>query len=344
GDNGIVAFAPPYGGYENASLPASGLGAFIAPLWDDFAPQDGGTIWVYTAPPTCEADCNGVVGGFGVPGECGVCLTGLEEGPPYDCAGVCGGAAAIDGCGVCAGGDTGVEAKQRDCAGVCGGTAAYDACHVCVGGTTGLEASDPESCPQGIDLIVDEEHVADTVSLDHVTVSEGDCLIHEGCVGGAGDRKVIRFATTIANIGSEDLVLGHPGDGGPHWHFDECHSHYHFEAYAAYRIIDVAAEQMLDIGSKNGFCVLDTAVYDPFIAPDGCKGYSCDDQGITAGCSDTYNADLQCQWIDVTGLPDGLYELVIETNPEQEIPEVNYVNNAAHVRVQLEGETVTVIR
>ena len=100
---------------------------------------------------------------------------------------------------------------------------------------------------------------------------------------------------------------------------------------------------MLEIGSKNGFCVLDTDVYDSSIAPDGCLGYNCGNQGITRGCMDIYHSGLQCQWIDVTGLPDGTYDLIVTTNPEQEIPEISYFNNTATVRVQLQGETVTVV-
>ncbi len=343
--NGFLAFNGPFGGFRNSELPNEGLGAMIAPLWDDLNPGGGGSVHVYMAEPTCNTDCNGVVGGFAEPEEeCGSCLTGLEQGPLIDCNGICGGDAEVDGCGICAGGDTGIEPRTIDCNGICGGDAFYDQCRVCVGGDTGREPTDPELCPEGVDMVIDNDYMRETVRLDYVQVPEDDCLIQERCVRGPGNRKVIRFGTRIANIGTEDLVLGAPSEDGEFWHFDECHSHYHFEAYAAYEIYDVANERMLDeIGSKNGFCVLDSGVYDPNIATDGCFGYGCGNQGITAGCQDTYGAGLQCQWIDVTDLPDGEYDLLVTTNPEQEIPEINHDNNSARVRVRMTGDLVEVI-
>ncbi len=341
--NGFLGLSGPYGEYTNQFLPAPALGALVAPLWDDFNPSVTGEVHYYVAPPTCAVDCNGVLGGFGVPDECGTCSTELESGPFVDCTGLCGGTAVIDGCGQCAGGTTGIEPMDVDCNGDCGGTAFVDACNLCVGGTTGLPPSDPTACAQGVDLIVDEPYFAETVELDYVFVGGDNCLIAEGCVQGPGNRKVIRFGTFIANVGTEDLQLGTPESGGEFWHYDECHSHFHFEAYAAYDIYDVSNDQGLNIGSKNGFCVLDSEVYDSSIAPDGCNGYFCGNQGITAGCGDIYHSGLQCQWIDVTGLPDGLYDLIVTTNPLQEIPETNYNNNSATVRVQMTGDSVTVL-
>ncbi|MEO1271300.1 MAG: lysyl oxidase family protein, partial [Myxococcota bacterium] len=319
------------------------------PFWDDLNPASGGDVYVYAAPPTCEADCNGVVGGFAYYNEepgCNTCVTGIETGPSIDCNGVCGGRAEIDGCGICAGGDTGIEPQQLDCEGVCGGSAYIDDCRVCVGGNTGLEPTDPAECPTGVDLTIDAQYLEDTVYIDYINVAENDCLIQERCVAGSGQRKLIRFGTRIANIGNEDLILGSPSDGGEYWHYDECHSHYHYEAYAAYQLYDLNADTLLDIGSKNGFCVIDIGVYDPNLVQtsDGrCRGYSCSNQGITAGCQDTYSASLQCQWIDVTGLPDGDYDVIVITNPAGEIPELTLDNNSGTVRVRMEGDTLTVL-
>ncbi|MEL6179115.1 MAG: hypothetical protein AAFS10_09180, partial [Myxococcota bacterium] len=159
--------------YQNDPLPNSGLGAIIAPFWDDLNPASGGDVYVYAAPPTCEADCNGVVGGFAYYNEepgCNTCVTGIETGPSIDCNGVCGGRAEIDGCGICAGGDTGIEPQQLDCEGVCGGSAYIDDCRVCVGGNTGLEPTDPAECPTGVDLTIDALYLEDTVYIDYINV------------------------------------------------------------------------------------------------------------------------------------------------------------------------------
>ena len=343
--NGIVFFgtAPSAAStFRNEPFPVADMGHFIAPFWDDFNPSGSGQVYVYQAPATCDRDCNGEPGGWGEIDSCGTCANGPEDEPFIDCHGTCGGTAAIDGCGMCAGGETGLEPLDLDCTGACGGTAYFDACGVCVGGSTGLPPSDPMSCPNGPDLIVDEADLRETVHIDYVEVPTNSCLINENCVRGTGSRKVIRFATTIANIGNEDMQVGVGEDGNPLWEYDECHNHFHFEAYADYALYDVDNDVALtDIGHKNGFCVLDIGPYQGRTT--SCTGYSCGEQGISAGCYDRYSAGLQCQWIDVTGLPDGTYDVIVSTNPHQVLRETNYDNNGATVRVQMTGDALTVV-
>lgn len=381
--NGFLFFGNPFDNmYSNQELPDANLPSIIAPLWDDFNPGAYGEVWVYSAAATCESDCNDVVGGFAyVEDTCGACITGLDP-VVDDCNGDCGGTALIDGCGICAGGNTEVEPQQLDCTGLCGGEAYVDDCRACVGGTTGLEPSNPEDCPQGVDLSVSEDYLRETIYIDYINVNENDCLINERCVRGSGRRKLIRFGTLVINSGTEDLELGTPSTDGPFsefWHYDECHGHYHFEAYASYELFDHGTmeidnqgnpvvddqgnpvvvregceeipskiecdEGLLDIGSKNGFCILDWAVWDQDLLPDGldrCRGYNCGNQGITAGCQDTYEAVLQCQWIDVTDMPDGDYDVIVTTNPDGELPEISFDNNIATVRVRMQGDELTV--
>ena len=42
--------------------------------------------------------------------------------------------------------------------------------------------------------------------------------------------------------------------------------------------------------------------------------YSCNYMGITAGCADIYDAGLDCQWLDITDIPDGDYVFVAVVN------------------------------
>ena len=190
--------------------------------------------------------------------------------------------------------------------------------------------------------MVVQDYLQSTLQITHQELND-PCLIEERCVRDVGNRKLLRFGTQIANIGTADLQLGMPSAELPHWTWSECHSHFHFEAYAAYDLYDVAAGEVLPIGAKAGFSVIDIGVFDAALAPQGCRGYNSRNQGITVGCQDTYSRSLLCQWIDITDVPDGTYELIVTTNPDQVIPEVSYENNAARVRFDLAGDAFEVV-
>lgn len=311
-DNGILALNPPYVGADNTYFPQAHLGGILSPFWDDFDPALGGGVYVYEQEDACSVDCHGDFGGV----------------------------AYVDDCGVCVGGRTALMPNQlKDCNGECNGEAHIDFCGICSGGLTGVPESTPEDCPYGPDLIVDQAYLSDTLQVDYLTI-EDECLIREACISGLGLRKLLRFGTRIANLGNEDLRLGAPNEDNPLWYWDECHGHFHFNEYARYELFDLQQEDALPLSAKAGFAVIDIGVYDPEIAPNGCNGYNSRDQGITAGCQDTYSRSLQCQWVDITDLTDGEYRLTVTTNPNQVIRELNYQNNAATVHVRITGDQV----
>ena len=241
----------------------------------------------------------------------------------------------------CATNDTALcgECGALDCNDECGGGAAIDACGLCAGGSTGLDpVPDPTGCA-GPDLTVDRDYLASTLDIDHVFIQPDDCYVQEQCVLGSGDRRVLRFGTMIANIGNEDLVIGPPGTDG--WVYAECHDHFHFADYAFYQLFTAEGREVQSIGYKNGWCVMDITQYGG--SGNSCRTYTCASQGISAGCADIYSPALQCQWIDVTGVPDGEYLVRVVTNPDRNVYETNYSNNFAEVKVLLEGDTVTLI-
>lgn len=314
--NGVINFDGTEIPYTNTHLPNAGLPALIAPLWDDLSPNRSGTIHVLTVPAGCLADCAGVMGGV----------------------------AQIDACGTCYGGSTGIAAGGNiDCNGDCDGGAFVDDCGLCVGGATGLEPSDPADCVSLPDLVIDEAYLASDVYIETIDVPADSCYINEGCVRGSGARKVIRFGTQIGNIGTGDLSLGQPSLDNPNWTWDPCHSHWHYAEYASYDLVDVNTGDVLPIGSKNGFCVMDLGTFRPELATNGCSTYNCSNQGIGRGCYDTYWSGLQCQWVDVTGVADGTYDLTVTTNPAGNIPELDYTNNSGTVRVRMTGNLLELI-
>ena len=87
-------------------------------------------------------------------------------------------------------------------------------------------------------------------------------------------------------------------------------------------------EQIEEVGgTKTGFCARDNV----------CRGtksphFTCDDQGISAGCADHYGAELACQWVDVTDVePWRTVTLEITVNEGHLLAESNYSNNKASV-------------
>lgn len=324
--NGVMAFAGEVPSFRNAQFPLDDFGAVLAPFWDDLNPSNGGQVYWYVATPACEEDCNGDLGGF----------------------------AFEDACDICVGGNTDLAPSENlDCNGDCDGEAFIDDCNQCVGGNTGREPADAADCRP--DLIVDAPYLAQTAIIDYLDVQD-ECLIEERCVGGLGNRKLLRFGTRIANIGPADLQLGRPEEGVGHWIWSQCHSHFHYDAYAAYDLYDPVSDEVLPIGAKSGFSVIDIGVWDAELAPNGCVGYNGRNQGITSGCQDTYSRNLQCQWIDITDLEDGAYKLIVTTNPGiiedpddpnaepiYRIEETNLDNNQGELWVRITGDDLEVL-
>ncbi|HEY3497567.1 MAG TPA: lysyl oxidase family protein [Polyangiaceae bacterium] len=317
-DNGFILLGGDYpadGGFANEHIPAETVGALLAVFWDDLDPSAGRISYQFMD-GSCAADCSGAFGGV----------------------------AELDDCGVCSGGDTGLRPNaDKDCAGVCFGEASLDVCQICSGGTTGKDPSDPNDCPSGPDLLVDAAYMRSTIEQDFIDVPENSCFVNEGCVTGTGMRRVVRFGTRIANVGNSDLALGTPDSSNPIWTWDPCHGHYHFQDYADYDLIPVSSSMTQPIGSKNGFCVLDLETWDPELATNDCDHYTCENQGISVGCADIYDSALNCQWIDITGVASGEYDVRVTTNPRSEIPELDYTNNSATVRIEITAGGISLV-
>ena len=66
-------------------------------------------------------------------------------------------------------------------------------------------------------------------------------------------------------------------------------------------------------------------------------------QGIGLGCQDTYGSGLDCQWIDITGVVDGTYQVEVRVNPDGDLAELDDTNNVATATIDLSGDVVTYI-
>ena len=209
---------------------------------------------------------------------------------------------------------------------------------------------DDGSCLNGPDLQVSVNTILNSLQINSFTSSD-ECLVAEGCITGTGERKTLRFTTTISNYGNEDFYIGQSGGAGnlnPNFYWDDCHGHAHYEGYANYRLYNYPSlEPSETIGHKNGWCVMDlgaavSSETPEYItnAPSCSFTYGCSIMGISKGCSDTYGSGISCQWVDVTDLADGEYVLAVSTNMETDnyVPqyEINFENNIVYVLFELE--------
>lgn len=187
----------------------------------------------------------------------------------------------------------------------------------------------------------------------------------------AGDL-LLRFATTSWNAGSGPLQLEAGSvdtgsgkqqvyqrvwlsDGGTYLHlagwfeWHPTHNHFHFDDYATYTLQPVNAPGGSQrAGQKTTFCVMDTTRVDANLpgAPLNAVYGGCGNQvqGMSVGWGDTYGAHLAGQEIDFTGNADGLYQLVIDVDPNNLIVEASHADNRSCVLLDIrKPSTVTVL-
>jgi phosphohistidine phosphatase SixA len=127
------------------------------------------------------------------------------------------------------------------------------------------------------------------------------------------------------------------------------HNHWHMENLARYELWSITEDGYIDelvgLTDKVSYCLRDSARVDVPGAV-ATQGYSkCDQeiQGISVGWVDIYKFNTAGQYVDITGLPDGLYELRSTADPENQIMELDDTNNTARVLIEIQGSQVKII-
>ena len=144
---------------------------------------------------------------------------------------------------------------------------------------------------------------------------------------------MLRFSLAAANIGSAALELGRPQLLSDEFHYRECHAHYHRDGFAEYGLF--SGSRRVAEGHKQAFCLMDSYAV---LSKEGVRetpNYNCGYQGISPGWADDYASDLDCQWVDVTGVAPGSYQLRVEVNADGTLPERDRTNNWAQVDVMV---------
>jgi hypothetical protein len=185
------------------------------------------------------------------------------------------------------------------------------------------------------DLVLDAAYLLDSTRFDTQRIDD-PCAVQQRCATGLGDRRVLRFGSRMGNVGEADFVLGAPEQANPLWTLDACSARFSLSGFARYELRDVATGQQVLLGTKNEFCMTDAEEWIPESGAK-CQTYTCNRQGIRPGCADNYGTDLPCQWLDVTDVPPGSYELRVTVNAERTVEELDYDNDSVQLRLRIDA-------
>ena len=147
---------------------------------------------------------------------------------------------------------------------------------------------------------------------------------------------------------ADGRTVQRPGVGAMRFHSAPGHRHWHYQAFEVYELRSVDGT-LARPSQKTGFCLGDRYDADFFsMWPNEPRSPVWRQQcgldrpdllrlrnGISVGYGDDYDPHLEGQYVDVTGLPAGDYDLVHRVNAAATLLEADYTNNRACVGVRL---------
>uniref|UniRef100_A0A8C1JLE5 Lysyl oxidase homolog n=1 Tax=Cyprinus carpio TaxID=7962 RepID=A0A8C1JLE5_CYPCA len=158
------------------------------------------------------------------------------------------------------------------------------------------------------DLVPDPYSIQSGSYIQRTQMYALRCAAEENCLARFRDidyRVLLRFPQKVRNMGTTDFLPVKPR------HQWEWHS-YEF----VLDVFSVLINRNITVAKRY---------------------YCCYFQGLSPGCHDTYAADIDCQWIDITDVPPGNYILKVTVNPDFLVPESDFSNNVVRCEVIYTG-------
>jgi hypothetical protein len=167
-----------------------------------------------------------------------------------------------------------------------------------------------------------------------------------------------RPGTTQADMSATQLIRRSDGTTSTHalrsklrFVIAETHRHWHLLGFESYELRTTAGKTV-GRDHKTGFCLGDrydahASIRLPGEPANPIWTQECGRgqperlrirQGLSPGFGDDYVPRLEGQYIDVTGLPTGRYVLVHRVNPDRDLLESSYSNDAASALISLERD------
>ncbi|KAL4000496.1 neurabin [Sarotherodon galilaeus] len=194
------------------------------------------------------------------------------------------------------------------------------------------------------DLVPDPYYIQAASYIQRAQMYALRCAAEENCLSSSAYhpsvsdldyRVLLRFPQRVKNQGTADFLPMRPRH---EWEWHSCHQHYHsMEAFSNYDLLDVSTGQKVAEGHKASFCLEDTSCDAGVRRRFACTTHT---QGLSPGCYDTYHANIDCQWIDITDVPPGNYILKVTVNPSHLVEESDFSNNEAQCDIRYTGSYV----
>jgi hypothetical protein len=176
----------------------------------------------------------------------------------------------------------------------------------------------------------------------------GPLVVH----GSRPDGNTQNMTASQTVMRSDGTSVVYPNVGTIVFEAHPDHQHWHFRKFLVYELRDAKNYRFVRPSQKTGFCLMDdydSSSYDPSHNPPnkphepvytqrcqlGNPAALSVDEGVSVGYGDYYNALLEGQSIDLGGVPDGRYYLVIRANPDRLLHESDYSNDASSVQLEL---------
>ena len=186
--------------------------------------------------------------------------------------------------------------------------------------------------------------------------------------------RYLNFSATVWNAGDSPLVVdgfrekgkavmdsyqyfydangnqvGYVPAGHMVWDPAPTHHHWHFTDFAQYQLIS-ADKHYAQRSHKDGFCLAATDAID-FTVPDAlwhpyntdlttaCGDFSAlaVSEVLPSGSGDTYEQFRAGQSFDLKGVPNGLYYVKIQANPDHVLTEQSFANNISLRKIRIGG-------
>lgn len=225
--------------------------------------------------------------------------------------------------------------------------------------------------PNLVELVLEGPHVGTCDQVETAEQGAVRCMRFGNGVGNPGHGPVqIRLtvdqaAMALAPLQGRFVQEIRQADGSLAEHpvgpatFHPTHAHWHYDGLAVFELYPVGEDGLrgdaVASHGKSGFCFLDWDTMpenttDPAeqeraeadcLVPGPTSGSWTN--GISRGWYDFYYHGLTDQYVDIDGLPDGVYELVASADPLGTLEELDETDNQSSLLIEISGNDVDVL-